>query len=55
MWDTEYIVGYKTSKRYYNCVVIRDYDKALEQLAEWEIMGFQTILRVRNRGKIERL
>ena len=55
MWDEEYIIGYKTEKKYYDCVVKRDYDKALEILAEWESRGLQTIIRVRNYGVIEKM
>ena len=54
MGETEYIVGYKTKKgkHYFTCKITKDYDKAIAWLAEWECMGWKTIIRGRNNGVI---
>lgn len=54
MGETEYIVGYKikNGKPYYTCRTTTNYDKAIEWLAEWECMGWKTIIRGRNNGVI---
>lgn len=54
MGEIEYIVGYKikNGKPYYTCRTTTNYDKAIEWLAEWECMGWKTIIRGRNNGVI---
>lgn len=55
MGELEYIIGHrlkKGGKRYYSCIVVKDYDRAMDMIAEWESRGWQTIIRGRKHGVI---